>query len=104
LQVAAVISMPLLQLGVAQMVLVEAGATHAPEPLQTPAAPHTPLPIALHSSSGSLPARIGAHAPSAAPVLAALADMHKPVHELFAQKPSTQFPVWHWLAAEHAAP
>jgi hypothetical protein len=42
--------------------------------------------------------------PSATPVFAREHATHVPVHALSQQKPSTQFPDWHWLLALHAVP
>ena len=76
-----------------------------PAPSHAPGAPHTPLPDAAHSASGSVPAAIGPQTPSAPPpFLAALADWHSPVHAVFEQTPSTQKFDWHWFGVEHALP
>ena len=75
-----------------------------PAPLQKPVVPHVAADCAAHSLSGSVLAGMLVHNPFAEAPLAADAVWQLPLQAVFEQKPSEQNPVWHWLAAEQAAP
>jgi hypothetical protein len=93
-----------LQDGAAHTMPAAGKPEQAPAPLQTPGEPHTPLPTALHSLSGSVLNIIGAHTPLGCPVFACDAAMHDVLQALLAQKPSTQDPVWQLPLVAQALP
>ena len=58
-----------------------------------------------HSPSGSAAAATGPHVPlGPEPFFTVLHASHSPPHAVSQQKPSTQNPLAHWLAALHVAP
>jgi hypothetical protein len=83
---------------------------HAPSPSQFPVWPHDVGVACEHSSSGSVPAAIDPHAPSAPePFFAALHAWQDPLQALSQQTPSTQKPgpppaAAHSSATVHGAP
>jgi hypothetical protein len=68
----------------------DAKSWHAPAPSHWPVVPHVEAGCDAHSLSGSVPAAMGAHTPSEEPVLAAVHALHRPVHAVAQQTPSTQ--------------
>ena len=59
----------------------------------------------MHSLLGSVPGITPLQVPFAAPVTAPAHDLHEPVHVVLQQKPSTQWPLWHWwFPMVHAEP
>ena len=78
---------------------------HAPDPSHEPFLPHVVFDSCGHSLSGSVLAPIAPHTPSVPPpFFAALHATHVPAHAVSQQKPSTQLPVAHDVAAVHDAP
>jgi hypothetical protein len=81
-----------LQVAEAHTTAVPGYPAHAPAPSQVPGAPQVPVP-AVHSLSGSNPARIAPQTPSfPCPFFAAVHASHVPLQALSQQTPSAQNP------------
>jgi hypothetical protein len=93
---------PPLQTPVPQDVPAGVISQEAPE-AHLPSLPHGGL--AVHCPGGAgVPAFMAAHTPFAAPVSAFEHALHVARHAELQQKPLTQKPLTHWLAAVHALP
>lgn len=85
---------------------VEAGYwAQAPAPPHKPLVPQDAAPSSEHSSSGSVPAAMFPHVPSAPePFLAAEHAWQAPPHAVLQHTPSVQLPLAHWAEAVQTVP
>jgi hypothetical protein len=80
----------------------EAANLQAPAPSQLPSWPHGGL-STEQKSCGSVSIFAAAQVPDAWPVSAIEQALH-PLHAVWQQTPSMQYPDEHWLTPEHGAP